>query len=390
MVAIAHLDDAIRAARRHDGLYHSYNLLRLSDDGLRASVDHLPPMLEGQVAFISSGPLDVDAVVALVEGMYQSDLYRPDVDSFLLYPARARSPFLERNLVPSRSVEANPLLQALLEAGSDRIIERSVDGGHHFNADFANVGDLNEALDELAGTPLGPLVVEHGPATRELFETVFDHHAFTGRSSTIYAYEGIGSVYWHMVAKLLLAIQERILDADPQRPATAELIGLYERVRSGLGFNKSAAEYGAFPTDPYSHTPAHAGAQQPGMTGQVKEELLARWAELGLTVADGAIHFVPTLVSRREFRTEPGHLEYLDVADRAQRVTVGSDCAALTLCQVPIVVNAGGGQPRIVVTTGDGAERQIDGWSLDRPTSQEVFDRTGRVTRLEVYGLGSP
>ncbi len=390
VVAIAHLDDAIRAARRHDGLYHSYNLLRLSDDGLRASVDHLPPMLEGQVAFISSGPLDVDAVVALVQGMYQSDLYRPDVDSFLLYPARARSPFLERNLVPSRSVEANPLLQALLEAGSDRIIERSVDGGHHFNADFANVGDLNEALDELAGTPLGPLVVGHGPATRELFETVFDHHAFTGRSSTIYAYEGIGSVYWHMVAKLLLAIQERILDADPQRPATAELIGLYERVRSGLGFNKSAAEYGAFPTDPYSHTPAHAGAQQPGMTGQVKEELLARWAELGLTVADGAIHFVPTLVSRREFRTEPGHLEYLDVADRAQRVTVGSDCAALTLCQVPIVVNAGGGQPRIVVTTGDGAERQIDGWSLDRPTSQEVFNRTGRVTRLEVYGLGSP
>ena len=36
------------------------------------------------------------------------------------------------------------------------------------------------------------------------------------------------------------------------------------------------------PTDPYSHTPGFAGVQQPGMTGQVKEEILTRWGELGL------------------------------------------------------------------------------------------------------------
>ncbi len=35
-------------------------------------------------------------------------------------------------------------------------------------------------------------------------------HEFTGRSSTMYAYEGIGSIYWHMVAKLLVAIQESV------------------------------------------------------------------------------------------------------------------------------------------------------------------------------------
>ena len=41
-----------------------------------------------------------------------------------------------------------------------------------------------------------------------------------------------------------------------------------------MGFKKteSPAEYGAFPDDPYSHTPSFGGARQPGMTGQVKEE----------------------------------------------------------------------------------------------------------------------
>lgn len=51
--------------------------------------------------------------------------------------------------------------------------------------------------------------------------------------------------------------------------ARAALARAYYRVRQGLGFNKTAEAFGAFPSDPYSHTPRHAGAQQPGMTGSV-------------------------------------------------------------------------------------------------------------------------
>ena len=40
----------------------------------------------------------------------------------------------------------------------------------------------------------------------------------------------------------------------------------YEDIRLGLGFTKTADVYGAFPTDAYSHSPRHIGAQQPGMT----------------------------------------------------------------------------------------------------------------------------
>ncbi|MEZ4646669.1 MAG: hypothetical protein R3E31_28750 [Chloroflexota bacterium] len=80
---------------------------------------------------------------------------------------------------------------------------------------------------------------------------------------------------------------------------TTALAAAYYDIRAGLGFNKSPAEYGAFPTDPYSHTPAGRGAQQPGMTGQVKEEILTRWGELGVFVQDGVLHFAPTLLRSR-------------------------------------------------------------------------------------------
>ena len=42
----------------------------------------------------------------------------------------------------------------------------------------------------------------------DIFESVFDHKSFTGRSGTFFGYEGLGSIYWHMVSKLLLAVYE--------------------------------------------------------------------------------------------------------------------------------------------------------------------------------------
>jgi hypothetical protein len=104
-----------------------------------------------------------------------------------------------------------------------------------------------------------------------------------------------------MVAKLLLAVQERVFEAaDCESPALPALVDHYRRVRDGLGYRKSAAAYGAFPADPYSHTPGEGGARQPGMTGQVKEEILTRWGELGLRVRDGRVCFDPVLLDAAE------------------------------------------------------------------------------------------
>ncbi len=108
-----------------------------------------------------------------------------------------------------------------------------------------------------------------------------------------------------MVAKLLLATQERVFEAsDSGAPELPALIAHYRRVRDGLGYRKNAADYGAFPADPYSHTPGEGGAQQPGMTGQVKEEILTRWGELGLRFEAGLIRFDPVLLDLDEVPLE--------------------------------------------------------------------------------------
>ena len=79
-------------------------------------------------------------------------------------------------------------------------------------------------------------------------------------------------------------------------PADSANYQEYFDIRGGIGFNKTPKDYGAFPTDPYSHTPGFAGAKQPGMTGQVKEEVITRLIELGVFVSSGCICFNPFII----------------------------------------------------------------------------------------------
>ncbi|MBE3068913.1 MAG: hypothetical protein IMZ66_01615, partial [Planctomycetes bacterium] len=380
------LDHAIRANRRPDGLYHAYNLLGVSADRRRASVDHLYEMLEGQVAALSSGAVDPEEAVRLLQALRASRLYRPDQDSYLLYPDRDLPGFLAKNVAPAGDVKSNPLLAALLRAGNTAILLRDAAGNHRFNADFMNAKDLQAALQTLARDERWQEAVRtHGPAVIETFERVFNHRAFTGRSGTMYGYEGLGCIYWHMVAKLLLAVQEcfrRALREGRPAPVVRSLAQAYYAVRAGLGFNKTAAAFGAFPTDPYSHTPGHAGAQQPGMTGQVKEEILTRMGELGVGVEDGALILDPVLLRRREFLREPEKWRYADVAGRPCTMPLRPGTLAFTFCQTPVIYEQAPGPARLRVVAADGAETILAGNRLDPRRSQAVFGRTGEVRAL--------
>ncbi len=74
----------------------------------------------------------------------------------------------------------------------------------------------------------------------------------------MYKYEGLGCIYWHMVSKLLLATAEVIVEAarsGTDKATMDELLGHFDEIEEGLGVHKTPASYGAFPTDPYSHTP---------------------------------------------------------------------------------------------------------------------------------------
>ena len=78
--------------------------------------------------------------------------------------------------------------------------------------------------------------------------------------------------------------------------------------------------YGAFPTDPYSHTPKGKGVQQPGMTGQVKEDLLSRAGELGVRVKEGILSFEPLLLRGEEFIDHAQAFNFYDINQKKNEI----------------------------------------------------------------------
>jgi hypothetical protein len=222
-----------------------------------------------------------------------------------------------------------------------------------------------------------------------LWRETFAHDQFTGRSGTFFAFEGLGSIYWHMVAKLLVSVLECYQAAiEPETgevdvEAATALADAYEHVRDGLGFRKSAVVQGAFPCDPYSHTPRDRGAQQPGMTGLVKEEVLARWGELGVQVRGGRLRFAPRLLHRAEFEAAPYRFDYVDIAgqDRSWELPAGS--LAFTYCGTPVCYELAD-RASVVVDRVAGPSELIAGDELPRAASESVFAREGSVVRLIV------
>ncbi len=381
--ALAAVDHSIQTNRREDGLYEAYNLIGIEPDAVE--VDHLYAMLEGQVAVLSSGAITPSEAVDLLERLFESKLFRRDQNSFLLYPDRPLPHYLEKNRVPASGVDATPLLGRMLAEGDASIIQLDAEGCYRFNPNLKNAQFLNEQLDALEPA-YGGLVAEAREPLQDLYEQVFRHQSFTGRSGGMFGFEGLGSVYWHMVSKLLLAAQEQFfaaLDQGADRLTARRLGELYYDIREGIGFNKTPAEYGAFPTDPYSHTPGHAGAQQPGMTGQVKEEMITRMAELGIRVDNGAVTFQPALLREREFLSEARPFRYLSVSGEWQEVEVPAEGLAFTWCQVPFVYTLGP-RPSLMVSWQDGRSQMMSTLALPEDIASELFLRTGHVARIDL------
>jgi hypothetical protein len=203
----------------------------------------------------------------------------------------------------------------------------------------------------------------------------------------MYGYEGIGCIYWHMVAKLLLAVQETLARAERAglpAPVRRSLTEMYFRVQSGIGYRKTVEEFGAFPTDPYSHTPPEGGAKQPGMTGQVKEEIISRLGELGVSVEAGEIHFRPLVLQAGEFLEEPAEFSYFDVAGRDRTLSLPAGSLAFTFCQVPVVYERVEDRSWMRVTFADGSSRNEAHATLEAGLAAEIFDRSGHIDHIRV------
>ncbi len=388
--ALDWIDHTIGANRRSDRLYDAYNLIHL-DQPSGILIRRLYPMLEGQVAVLSSGCLSPDQSLELLKALRHSPLFRADQHSYLLYPNRQLARFLEKNNLPARALAKSPLLRKLIADGNRLLVERDVKGGLHFSGSIRNAGDVRQRLSQLAATGYAPLVRRDTALILEMFESLFDHQSFTGRSGTFFGYEGLGSIYWHMVSKLLLAAQEsffRAADVGASATTLRQLAACYYDIRAGIGDAKAPDVYGAFPMDPYSHTPAHAGARQPGLTGQVKEDILCRWGELGVFVQSGQLCFRPLLLRRSEFLSFPADFDYWDTAGQPRRLRLKTGSLAFTYCQTPVIYRLGQNDS-LTVWIADGSRQEGDTLRLEAETSQSIFERTGRVDRI-IVSLSRP
>ncbi|NAW69410.1 hypothetical protein CAG57_08635 [Vibrio sp. V30_P3S12P165] len=385
-VSLVVLDSSIKSNLREDGLYNAYNILTYSGESL--SIENLYPMLEGQVAVLSAGVLTPKQAVELLNNLFNSDMYREDQQSFMLYPDRELINFVERNRIESDQIKASPVIVAMLANNDHRIVLRDLQGDGHFHAKFENVNSLRKAINQVqADYP--ELPKEQWDELETLYEQVFNHRTFTGRSGTMFGYEGLGCIYWHMVSKLLLAVQENYqysFNQDPDSIETKLLAQYYYRVRHGIGFNKTPQNYGAFPTDPYSHTPKHAGAQQPGMTGQVKEEILTRFGELGLQVKSQGLKIIPSLLKRDEFLSESATFNFLNVNKVHVSYVLKANQLAFTYCQVPFIYEVSSTEhAKIFVHMMDGKIENYQGTQLPKSRSQSLFERRGEIEKIIVY-----
>jgi len=382
-LALHYCEHAIEANKRQDNLYHAYNLMTVENQD-EISISYLSEMLEGQVAVLSSGYLSAEESLKVLDALKASALFRKDQYSYVLYPNKDLPRFMDKNNIPSDRVAKSSLLSSLISAGNTQIIKKDINGKYHFNGNFKNAHDLSAALDALPESESYSLSDTEKQAVLQLFEEIFNHKAFTGRSGTFFGYEGLGSIYWHMVSKLLLAVYETCWQAiqdKVDKVTTGRLLEHFYEINEGIGVHKSPELYGAFPTDPYSHTPQGKGAQQPGMTGQVKEDILSRYGELGIYVHDGRLGFNPCMLRKEEFLTKDQVFDYVDLNGNSNQLEIDAGSLCFTYCQVPVIYTLGK-EESLELLLENGDSFRSDSLRLDPDMSSKVFGRTREIRQI--------
>jgi hypothetical protein len=120
------------------------------------------------------------------------------------------------------------------------------------------------------------------------------------------------------------------------------------------------------------------------MTGQVKEEILTRFGELGIRIEEGTVAFRPVFLTRREFLKEPGTYHSYDLNGAPVSFEIPAGSLAFSFCQVPIVYQLTRDEAWVRVTASDGSSSDMYGARLDAAHSRKLFGRLGGISRIDV------
>jgi hypothetical protein len=119
------------------------------------------------------------------------------------------------------------------------------------------------------------------------------------------------------------------------------------------------------------------------MTGAVKEEVLARWGELGVRVRQGRLRFAPALLHHAEFAAAPYRFDYVDAAGRDRSWDLPAGTLAFTYCATPVCYELGD-EASIVIDRAAGADEQVVGAELSAAATEAIFARDSSIARLTV------
>lgn len=383
-LALPYIEYTIRENKRIDGLYNSYNIMEIGENAIQ--INPLMKMLEGQVSVLECGILDSDEAVSLLTTMKNSDLYSEKEKTYYLYPVNHLPEFMSLNIIPEKYMNTSKLIHTLINTHNNSLVLLDESNTLRFNSSIVSVTALKARLDDLAEDPhYNALVTDEYEMILECFEKVFSHSSFIGRSQIMYKYEGIGCIYWHQNSKLRVAVEETLLRAIANNENTDTLTALkseYHKICEGLCYRKSPSQWGAFPIDDYSHTPYSGGASQPVMTGQVKEDVLARFAELGITFNNGTIVFRPAMIDNNELLHNESVFDYIDISGNNKQIKLSENSYSLTLCQTPIICSSIG-LASVTVKFSDGTVYHDTSSVVPAEISQKIFSRSGIVSSVE-------
>ena len=120
------------------------------------------------------------------------------------------------------------------------------------------------------------------------------------------------------------------------------------------------------------------------MTGQVKEDILTRMAELGVQTQNGQLVFKPYLLHKKEFLSEDRNAHFVLLNGKSNTLQLYKNSLAFTVCQVLVVYVVSESNHIEVVYTNDTAER-LDSLALSKEISNKIFNRTNTVKEVKVF-----
>ena len=119
------------------------------------------------------------------------------------------------------------------------------------------------------------------------------------------------------------------------------------------------------------------------MTGQVKEEIITRFGELGCFVEDGCIVFDTSLLQKSEFLKTEKAFSYFDTSKQKCQIRISQNQLAYTFCQVPVIYTLSKLNSSVTLYLKDETKVTIEGNTIDKENSKFIFERAGKVKKIE-------